>query len=186
MRLVAILSAFVLLFSTAPAIAQTSSFQIGGHYSALAFDYPDQTRSGAGVFFVYSPTPWLGFDVSTTVFGSEPIGGGAWQLLAGPRVGGSVGPVNVYGRVRPGFIRFADRFYAPDIVCIAVFPPPESCLAGRTNFNLDLGATVEVPAGERALLRFDVGDTLTRYEAGVSGSSWKQSLQLTAGVGWRF
>lgn len=173
---------FLLAFSASTAAAQT---QLGAHYSALALEYPDQTRSGVGAFFVYSPRTGSGVDLSATWSPEENVGGNAWQVLAGPRVGGRLAGVGVFGRVRPGFIHFSERFYAPEVVCIAIFPPPESCLASATNFVLDLGGTVEVDLSPRLLLRFDLGDTLIRYE-GLDGASWKHGLQFAAGVGWRY
>ena len=173
----------LLLALASPALAQV---QIGGHYSALALEYPDQTRHGAGAFFVYSPREWLGVDVSTMVFAAKDVGGSAWQLLAGPRVGGTFSGLGVFGRVRPGLIRFSERFYAPEIICIAIFPPPEGCLASATNVALDLGATVEVSPNGSTVLRFDIGDTLTRYRRGDARHHWKHGLQFNAGVGWAF
>ena len=187
MRLLVSLVSFVCSLSLLPFVTTAhAQTQIGGHYSALALEYPDQTRHGAGAFFVYSPREWFGVDVATTVFASEDIAGSAWQLLAGLRVGGTVEGLGIFGRVRPGFIRFSERFYAPEIVCIAIFPPPESCLAGATNFALDVGGTIEVAPTPATVLRFELGDTLTRYRRFDDSSSWKHGLQFSAGVGWQF
>ena len=186
MRFVSWLLSFAfLLFSSIPA-AHAQALQVGGHYSALALEYPDQTRSGVGAFFVYSPRDWVGLDVATTIFTSEDLGGAAWQVLAGPRLGGSVGGLGLYGRLRPGFIHFSDRFYAPDVICIAIFPPPESCLAGATNVALDLGGTVQVSPTPRTVLRFDLGDTLIRYARGGDGAAWRHGVQFTAAFGVAF
>lgn len=181
MRLVVLLLTALLV--SAPAGAQ---LQIGGHFTMLNLEYPDQVRSGLGAFAVYSPREWLGVDIGTSVFFDEPTGGAAWQLLAGPRAGVAVDRVGVFGRVRPGFVRFTRRFFAPDTVCILIFPPPETCLIDRTNLALDLGATAEVAATERLVLRFDVGDTLIRYPRARQDASWKHGFQLTAGAAWRF
>lgn len=174
----------VLITFASPAHAQV---QLGAHYAALALEYPDQTRSGLGAFAVYSPREWLGLDVAATFFpAKEDVGGRAWQVLAGPRLGGHVAGLGIFGRVRPGFIRFSERFYKPEVVCIAIFPPPESCLADSTNFALDLGGTVELSVSPRTVLRFDLGDTLVRYPIGNGGSTWRHGLQFTAGAGWTF
>ena len=180
----AALVAAALLWSVSPAGAQIS---IGGQYSALALEYPDQTRSGVGAFIVYSPRPWVGIDATAGVFMSEQPGGVAWQVLAGPRIGAEFAGLRVYGRVRPGVIRFSERFYSPEVVCIAIFPPPESCLASATNLALDIGGTVETDVSSAAFLRFDLGDQLTRYGRGDgAGAAWTHGLQFNAGVGWRF
>lgn len=177
----ALLSCAFLLPLTTTAHAQT---QLGAHYSALALAYPDQTRAGVGAFAVYSPREWIGADVSTTYFFSEPIGGTAWQVLAGPRAGTRVAGLGIFGRVRPGFIRFSERFYAPEVICIAIFPPPESCLASATNLALDIGGTVAASLSRSTVLRLDVGDTLIRYR-GIDGGTWKHGLQFVAGLAWQ-
>ncbi len=167
-----------------PVLAQST--QAGVHYSALAQEYPDQSRSGVGGFIVFSPLAWLGVDATTSLFFSEPIGGYAWQVLAGPRVGVSWSDFAVFGRVRPGFVRFSERFGKPNIACILIFPPPAACLAPHTNFSLDVGGTVEVPLNPSMLLRFDLGDTLMRFDRNDLGAEWVHNLQFAAGVGWRF
>ena len=160
--------------------------QAGVRYSALAQDYPDQTRSGLGGFFIYAPADWVGIDVSSDLFFAEDVGGSAWQTLAGPRLGTRWNDLGVFARLRPGFVRFSERFYKPDIVCIRIFPPPESCLAPRTNFALDIGGTVDVPLGPRMALRLDLGDTLIRFDRGTLDPKWTHNLQFGAGVGWIF
>ena len=91
-----------------------------------------------------------------------------------------------YGRVRPGFIHFSERFFKPQVVCPAIFPIPEACLAPKTNFALDVGGTVELSPAESTVLRFDLGDTLTRYGRATPAAAWYHGLQFAAGFGWRF
>jgi hypothetical protein len=174
----------VVVLISLPAYAQST--QLGVHYSAVAQEYPDQSRSAVGGFVVYSPLAWLGVDASTSLFFSEPIGGYAWQVLVGPRVGVNWNDLALFGRVRPGFVRFSERFGKPNIACILIFPPPEACLAPHTNFSVDLGGTVEVPLNASTLLRFDLGDTVIRYGRNEFESEWMHNLQFAAGVGWRF
>jgi hypothetical protein len=88
--------------------------------------------------------------------------------------------------VRPGLIRFAERFVAPETVCIAIFPTPEACLAQAANLAVDYGVTLEGSPSSRTVVRFDIGDAVTRYRRGDDSSSWKHGLQIAAGVGWRF
>jgi hypothetical protein len=179
-RTFAILLGFVLL----PSVAGAQTAEAGVHYSAISMEYPDQARSGVGGFFVYSPLAWFGVDTAATFYFDEPLGGNAWQLQAGPRVGMTWRDLSVFVRVRPGVIRFSERIGKPNIPCILIFPPPEACLAPKTNFALDLGGTVEVPVGGAARLRFDLGDALIRYDRNALDPQWMHSLQFTAGVGW--
>jgi hypothetical protein len=175
-----------LLFTLASAAAAGAQTQLGAHYSALSLEYPDQTRHGGGAFVVWTPRDWIGADVAASLFPGENVGGSAWQLLAGPRIGGRFGGFGLFGRVRPGLIRFSERFLAPETACIAIFPPPEACLAKAANFAVDYGVTIEGPASSRTVVRFDIGDTVTRYRRGDDSSSWKHGLQIAAGAGWRF
>ena len=171
----------IFLAFAATASAQT---QIGAHYSALSLEYPDQTRHGVGGFVVSSPRNWIGLDIGTSLFPSGDVGDTAWQFMAGPRAGGSFGRIGVFGRVRPGFVRFSERFLAPETGCVAIFPAPEACLVKSTNVALDYGATVEVLVSPRAVLRFDIGDAMTRFRRGDDSSSWKHGVQFVAGFGW--
>ena len=183
MRIVVVVLALAPLASPS---AHAQSTQAGVLYSAIAQEYPDQSRSGVGGFVVYSPAPWFGVDASTSIFFSEEVGGYAWQLLAGPRVGTLWNDLALFGRVRPGLVRFSERFFKPNIACILIFPPPESCLAPHTNFALDLGGTVELPLNDATALRFDLGDTLIRYDRNDLGAEWMHNLQFAGGLGWRF
>lgn len=180
------LLAFVLCVLLVLAARADAQLLAGGHYSVLDLEYPDQARSGVGAFLVYSPREWIGADISTVVFFDRPVGGTAWQLLAGPRAGVDTGVLAFYGRVRPGLVRFSERVFAPDIVCILIYPPPEACLAPRTNFAVDLGGTIEVGLFRFAVLRVDLGDTLVRFGRPAQSPRWKHGFQIVSGVGWRF
>jgi hypothetical protein len=59
---------------------------------------------------------------------------------------------------------------APEpIACIAIFPPPLTCVlaSGRTLTAVDLGGGVDVSVGERTFVRIDGGDRLVRYPGPV-------------------
>jgi hypothetical protein len=176
----------VLLSCLVTSGALSAQTHAGVRYSALAQEYPDQTRSGVGAFVVFTPRDWLGIDVSTDWFLAEDVGGAAWQVLAGPRAGVRWRDLGLFGRIRPGFVRFSERFFKPNIACILIFPPPEACLAPHTNLALDVGGTVEVPVGPRTRVRLDLGDTLIGVDRGTLEPEWTHNLQFGAGVGWRF
>jgi hypothetical protein len=178
--------ALSILLAVAFATPGSAQTRIGAHYSALSLEFPDQTRHGVGGFLVYSPREWIGVDLGTSIFPSDEVGDTAWQFMAGPRLGRVFGRTGIFGRLRPGFVRFSDRFIAPETGCVAIFPAPEACLVKSVNFALDYGATVEVLPTARAVLRFDIGDALTRYRRGDDTASWKHGFQLTAGAGLRF
>src|SRR5688572_27745250 len=121
------LSMILVLLCTALVVPTYAQTQVGGHYAATAQHYPDETRQGLGGFFVYAPEGRFGADVSSTYFFDEPVSGSLWQVLAGARVALHQGRIGVFGRLRPGFVRYSEPFLAPEIVCIAIFPTPEAC-----------------------------------------------------------
>ena len=103
--------------------------------------------------------------------------------------------------------------WAPEQLCLAVWPIPESCYATRTKTRplLDLGAGAIVRTGGRWLVRFDVGDSLVSYDVNLlnppligtpddpfvnnypkpkdgvyDGTRWMPFFQAGVGVGFRF
>jgi len=161
----------------------------GASYTLLSLTYPDQTRNGLGGWLTWDAAAGLtvGLDVSASVFPEDdPIVGRQIQLLAGGRSGFRTGRFGAFARVRPGMIHFSERFFAPDTVCILIFPPPESCLIESTNLTVDAGGTVEVYPTSRSVLRLDAGDTLIRFSRAQRDPAWKHNLQFTAGAGVRF
>ncbi len=115
---------------------------------------------------------------------------GLFGVTMGPRFGRG----HVFGRLRPGFVIFAD---APQpIACIAIFPPPLSCTlaAGDTLFALDAGGGIEVDATTKTFLRVDAGDRLVRYPGPTfdvnrrvrSNAFLAHDFRFAAGGGLRF
>ncbi len=187
MRRASVVLAFIYLCS--PALhAQNAS--AGASYTLLSLTYPDQIPNGIGGWVTWDVAdsgPTVGADVGINVFPeNHPIIGRQTQALAGVRGGIRVGRVGTFARMRPGLVHFSERFFAPDVVCILIFPPPESCLIEATNAALDLGGTIEVYPTARSVVRIDVGDTLIRFARGQQDAIWKHNFQLSAGAGVRF
>lgn len=180
----------VVLCCASPVMAQDPEdrLAVGATYSALALESPDQTGSGVGGWLTWDGTPWLGFDVGVNIFPEEDeLVGRQFQLLAGIRSGLRRDGWAAFGRARPGLVHFTERFIAPDTVCIAIFPPPEGCLAEKNNFALDLGGTLEFYPSESTVVRIDAGDTMIRFSRDAAGdSTWTNNFQFSAGLGFRF
>ena len=172
---------FAFLIALSPALhAQNGS--AGVTYTLLSLTYPDQMPNGFGGWLT-----WKFVDVGVNVFPEDhPIIGRQTQLLAGVRGGFRTERVGAFARVRPGLIHFSERFFQPEIPCILIFPPPESCLVDATNLALDLGGTVEVYPTPRSVIRIDAGDTLIRFDRTQLDPAWKHNLQFSAGGGLRF
>lgn len=163
-----------------PARAQDAA--VGASYTLLSLIYPDQIPNGFGGWLT-----WRFLDAGVNLFPEDhPIIGRQTQLFAGARAGFRVGGVGAYGRVRPGLIHFSERFLAPDIGCVAIFPTPEACLIDATNFALDLGGTVEFLPTAGTVIRIDLGDTLIRFSRTELDPAWRHNFQFSAGGGVRF
>jgi len=171
---------FLLVCLAAPARAQSGA--VGASYTFLSLTYPDQIPNGFGGW-----ATWRFIDLTANLFPEDhPIVGRQVQLLGGVRGGFRGERVGAYLRLRPGLVHFTERFYAPDTVCILIFPPPESCLIEGTNAAVDVGGTAEITPPGRLVIRVDVGDTLIRFGREGRDAVWKHNLQLAAGAGVRF
>src|SRR5918992_5644647 len=93
-----------------PVGAQDRAF--GASYTLLSLTYPDQIPNGLGGWFT-----WRVLDVGANLFPEDhPVIGRQAQLLAGARGGLRAGNFAAYARIRPGFVHFSGRFFAPEIV----------------------------------------------------------------------
>jgi hypothetical protein len=178
---------FVFAPSLNPGLSAQSA-AVGASYTFLSLTYPDQIPSGFGAWFSRDLAgSALGVDVGMNFFPEDhPIIGRQTEFLAGLRSGIRTGKIGVFGRLRPGVVHYSERFIAPDIACIAIFPTPEACLIESTNFALDLGGSVEFYPARAALVRIDVGDTVIRFDRSGLDPAWKNNFQLAAGAGLRF
>jgi hypothetical protein len=120
--------------------------------------------------------------------GRSSLSGQQTQGLFGLKAGMRSSRAGVFGKVRPGYMRFGQ---APEpLVCIAVFPPPFECeiARGRTEFALDLGGVVEFYPSRHTVVRFDLGDTVVNFRGPFfEGRRFTtHNLQFNAGAGFRF
>ena len=85
------------------------------------------------------------------------IGGTRTQGLFGVKAGKRFGKFGIFGKARPGFMRYSQIPNCPE-------GDVSRCTQGaRTEFALDLGGVFEYYPTSRFVLRFDVGDTLVRH-----------------------
>lgn len=185
-----LLPILVVLFSCA-SLAHAQESSAGVSYTVLALDYPDETPGGFGVWFTRDltsrPGPTIGLDLGLNFFPEDdPIIGRQTQVFGGIRGGLRYQWFGVYGRLRPGVMRFSRQFFAPDTVCVLIFPPPDSCLTRENNLAFDLGGTLELYPIDRAIVRVDLGDTAIRFRRVERDSAWRRNLQFSAGAGIRF
>jgi Outer membrane protein beta-barrel domain len=189
------------LFSiSGPAPAQENRFEVGVHLATTFQHELDTTDVGFGGRFGFRATSLLGIEGELSLYPSDapdevPISTSRIEGLFGVKIGPRFDRFSVFGKVRPGFVRFAE---APGpVVCILIYPPPLSCVlaGGQTVLALDLGGGIEFYPSKRSLVRVDISDSLLRYpgpaftidrEAFTDDRFWRGNLRLTVGAGLRF
>ena len=178
-------------------------FNFGAQYTLLhlgAFDaveLPGSTtpvllrkraiEHGFGGFFAYDFNEHVSFDSALYFFPEESITQALFGVKAGTRWPGG----GLFGKVRPGVMRFGEVLTLRPTSQFFFVPAVES----RTHFALDVGAVLELYPTQKSLLRFDFGDTIIRGETRrfaqgstnfTTTSRYTHNFQFSAGAGFRF
>ena len=200
-------TAILLAAGLAAAVQAQSSeapkVEVGGHFSLInlldletpifppadgpvtSYRRTRRTNSGVGGRLGYNLTDYLALEGEFNYFPQERnrSKANALQGLFGAKAGWRGERVGVFGKARPGFLR-----YEEPVVCVTA-PCPNPVL---TEFALDLGGVLEFYPSRNLVTRFDVGDTLLRGER-ITGTFplvrkdvFRHNLQVSAGVGFRF
>lgn len=203
-------TALLIVLPTAKALAQseTPTVEFGAHYTLLRLKSRSPlndpilqitipnfvaTDNGFGGRLTFNLTDFIGLESEINYFPeeranfSEPlyINSRRLQGLLGVKAGVRDKKKGLFGKVRPGFIRFGEGTPDPRIQTFAPLP----INTGNTEFALDVGGVLEFYPSLHTALRFDLGDTIIRYGKGdISGrpSFTTHNLQLSIGVGFRF
>lgn len=188
--------------------SETPKVEIGAHYTVLRLKSrsplnnpvfqivdPDYvaTDHGFGGRLTFNLTDHIGLEGELNYFPEERanfaeplyINSQRLQGLFGVKAGVRGDRMGIFGKVRPGFMRFGEGTPDPRIQTFAPVPPQTS----NTEFALDLGGVLEFYPSRHTSLRFDIGDTIIRYSRGnVSGrpAFTTHNLQMSVGVGFRF
>jgi hypothetical protein len=196
-QIIGAVSASVLAAAPAGAQADRNRFELGVQVPSAVSSEFNTTDIGLGVRVGWRPAGWLGVEAELDTYPRDfprrgSFSGSRLEGLFGTTVGGRIGKVRPFGRLRPGFMQFR----APQpLPCIAIFPPPLVCTlgSGRTVFALDAGGGVEVSATSRTFLRVDVGDRLIKYPGPSIGNNFERresffshDFRFAAGGGVRF
>lgn len=183
------------------------------------FGFPDRTLDdrfldlGVGGRFSYNINRNLAVESEVNYFPSSPTsnelgsagiprtgplsGGKKTQFLAGVKYGVRRSKYGIFGKVRPGVIKFTAY---PRLVGLFIAPsptggPPEDILiltqeAKATFFNIDVGGVFEYYPTRNTVFRIDVGDTIIRYNAqppkDINPTFNRHNLQTSIGFGFRF
>jgi len=174
--------------------------EVSGQLSVVDLAELETTDVGLGGRLGFRATSLFTFEGELNLFPSDipdgvPVTSSRLEGLFGVKIGPRFDRFSVFGKLRPGFVRFGE---APEpIPCILIFPPPLSCViaAGETLFALDLGGGIELYPTERSLVRFDVSDLMLQYpgpvltrdrEAVTEEGFWGHNLRIAIGGGFRF
>jgi hypothetical protein len=157
--------------------SETPKVEIGAHYTLLRFSDFDTTDSGVGGRLTFNLSENFGLETEFNFFPQERINFANGTSLDSRRTQGLFGAkyglrgekAGVFGKIRPGFIRFGEGSSPLGV--------------SATEFALDIGGVLELYPTRPVALRFDVGNTLIRF--GALGFT-SNNLQISTGVAYRF
>ena len=186
----------VLLYSSA---AAAQSFEAGAHVAISQWSEFEGTDFAIGGRLTWKPSTLIGVDADLSWYPSDypeegiAFSGNRFEGLFGVTIGPRLSRVRPFGKVAGGFLRTSE---APEpLVCIAIFPPPLSCLMaeGHTMTAFEFGGGVEIDVTDRAYLRVDASDRMLKYPAPTFTRDFERmdepfyghALRLSIGVGFR-
>lgn len=203
-RFIGIMAVLTCFIGQAQAQSEAPRWELGGHLSVMRLSEFEKTDAGVGGRISFNLNRHVGLDAEFSYFPqtvngarvpetSAPGVEGRVQGLFGVKAGQRGERFGLFGKLRPGFVRFLDN---GPVVCPAVVPPPLSCglAAGRTELALDYGGVAEIYTSRHTMIRLDLGDTLIRYSGGpylrpngkTNDDHLSHNLQLNIGFGLRF
>jgi outer membrane protein with beta-barrel domain len=186
-------AALLLMVPTQNAQAQTETpkVEIGAQYTLLRFrdlvvDGDGVTDSGVGGRVTFNLSDNIGLEGELNFFPIKRsdsvtafplfVDSTRTQGLFGVKTGMRSEKFGIFGKIRPGFVRFG-----------------ESGSLGVTSqsftqFALDIGGVFEIYPSRSVALRFDIGDTIIRFGDNFTGGDafYQNNLQVSTGVAFRF
>jgi hypothetical protein len=188
---------------------RTRRFEVGAQFTSLFVKppesigarglFPSHTEPGFGGRFTFNLTENIAFEAEgnyfTRVLFPFPQGGHMYQGQFGGKVGKRFERWGVFGKARPGFIGFSRVLVFPGVQLPGV---GANVFAKKHNPSLDLGGVVELYVSPRWMARFDVGDTMIRYDEisipsfgqlpvfVIQPKATRHNLQISSGIGFRF
>ncbi|HEX8921202.1 MAG TPA: outer membrane beta-barrel protein, partial [Pyrinomonadaceae bacterium] len=151
---------------------ETKKFEVGAHFSALSLDDGAATRTepGFGGRLAYNVTDNFALEAEGNFFPQRNRfhaflnGGQAVEGLFGVKIGKRFKRLGLFGKARPGFIRFSQGRTEFNITGPTT-DPFSITLRTRplTHFATDIGGVLEFYPSPRIITRFDIGDTIIRY-----------------------
>jgi hypothetical protein len=172
----------------AQAQSETPKVEIGAHYTFLRLRDFDTNDNGVGTRVTFNLADSFGLEGELNFFPQGRINFATLasansrrtQGLFGVKTGLRSEKAGIFGKFRPGFVRFGENNIAGT--------PFSSSI---TQFAMDFGGVFELYPSRSVALRFDVGDTVIRFSnpniVGVGGDTvYSNNLQISTGVAFRF
>jgi len=168
----------------AQAQSETPKVEIGAHYTLLRFRDFSVTDSGVGGRVTFNLTDNVGIEGELNVFPQKRstsltspflfVDSTRTQGLFGVKTGLRSEKAGIFGKFRPGFVRFGEN---------AVIPGQNF-----TQFALDIGGVFELYPSRHVAFRVDLGDTVIRFGSNLTGGDafYSNNLQVSTGVAFRF
>jgi hypothetical protein len=212
----------------ARAQSEPPKIELGGHFSQIRFTdirsiqplgirvvnnpppvtTADVTNSGFGIRAGYNISRFLTFEAELNYFPAAKKdfekGGRKLQGVVGAKAGLRKERFGIFGKFRPGFMRFSalidcgdlpDDPNTPHDIFVGCGIPP------KTYSTVDLGGVLELYPSRRSLVRFDLGNTRVYYQhrnvvqripdndfngITVDEGMARNHLQFSIGIGFRF
>jgi Outer membrane protein beta-barrel domain len=168
----------------AQAQSETPKVEIGAQYSLLRLRDFDTTDNGVGTRVTFNLADSFGIEGEVNFFPQGRLNfanllsdnSKRTQVLFGVKTGMRSEKAGIFGKFRPGFIRFSEG----DTIT--------GLSASDTEFALDFGGVFELYPTRHVALRFDVGDTIIRFSNPVifGDTAYRHNLQISTGVAFRF
>jgi hypothetical protein len=164
--------------------SETPKVEVGAHYTLLRLRDFDITDNGVGGRVTFNLADSFGLEGELNFFPQRrdnfanltSSDGRRTQGLFGAKYGMRSERAGIFGKLRPGFIRFGEGTSV-----IGTTTPSE------TAFALDFGGVFELYPSRSVALRFDVGDTVIRFSNPVFVDTfYSHNLQISTGVAFRF
>jgi len=168
----------------AQAQTETPKVEIGAQYTLLRFRDFDITDNGVGGRVTFNLSDNIGVEGELNYFPQKRsndltisslfIDSTRTQGLFGVKTGLRSEKAGIFGKFRPGFVRFGESGVVPG--------------QSFTQFAFDFGGVFELYPSRHVALRFDVGDTIIRFGSNFTGGNAFNSnnLQIGTGVAFRF
>ena len=183
-----------------PYSASAQSLEAGVHVTTAQWSEFDGLDVGVGGRVTWKPASLIGVDADLAWYPSDfpsdapAFSGSRFEGLFGVTVGPPLQHFRPFAKVTAGFLRSSET--PEPFPCIAIFPPPLSCLmaAGHTMPAFEIGGGVQLDVATRTFARVDIAGRWLRYP-GPSFRSfptvqdddfWGSGLRLSFGGGVKF